>query len=47
MAYVNIRVSRHLKAELGWAIDKCILINVYRDVIPIFTATKARYVVIS
>ena len=22
MAYVNVRVSRHLKDELGWAIDK-------------------------
>ena len=22
MAYVNVRVSRHLKVELGWAIDK-------------------------
>ena len=22
MAYVNVRVSRHLKEELGWALDK-------------------------
>ena len=22
MAYVNIRILRHLKEELGWAIDK-------------------------
>ena len=22
MAYVNVHVSRHLKEELGWAIDK-------------------------
>ena len=22
MAYVNVRVSRHLKEELSWAIDK-------------------------
>ena len=22
MAYVNVRVSRYLKEELGWAIDK-------------------------
>ena len=37
MAYVNIRVSRRLKEELGWAIDKGLIINemLFKTVIPL------------
>ena len=39
VVYVNVRVSRHLKAELGWAIDKQLrlIINtmLFKTVIPL------------
>ena len=39
VAYVNVCVSRHLKQELGWAIDKCLplIINkiLFKTVIPL------------
>ena len=39
VAYVNVHVSRHLKEELGWAIDKQLqlIINkmLFKTVIPL------------
>ena len=39
MAYVNVRISNHLKEELGWAIDKWLqlIINtvLFETVIPL------------
>ena len=36
VAYVNVRVSRRLKEELGWAIDKQLLLKMlFKTVIPL------------
>ena len=39
MAYVNVRVSRHLKEELAWVIDKWLRANsnemLFKTVIPL------------
>ena len=41
VAYVNVRVSRHLKEELSWAIDKwlrlIIIEMLFKTVIPLRT----------
>ena len=39
VAYINVHISRHLKEELGWAIDKrlWVIINkmLFKTVIPL------------
>ena len=44
MAYVNVRVSRHLKEELAWAIDKWLPVisnkMLTKTVIPLKTKEK-------